>query len=679
MAAQPPAGSPVGARLQALDGLRGLALLGMLAFHGGLLQGGFLSIDVFFLLSGYLITSLLVRERVATGTVAVTAFWKRRARRLVPGLLALLVGVSIYAVLVASSTELARIRTASFATSAYVANWYAIAVGQGYWDHFAAPSPLNHAWTLAVEEQFYLVWPAVVLGVLALARGRIVILGIVTTLGSVASAVAMAVLYQPDAEPSRVYLGTDTRAYGLLLGATVGVVLGRRGAETAALGARGRTVVDVLAATSMVVLGVAWVRADGLAPWLYRGGFPALCVVAVPVIVAAAQPVATRVGRALSARPLQWLGTVSYGAYLWHWPIFITVHARFPELAPWPRFAIDLALTLPVAQLSWVVVERPILRRGLAALPHRALAPIAVVGVFALVLVTTTGAVAPPPDATTAVLAPLASVAADPSVPPTGGAGGAVGTSGPAGTGSSGGPVTVAPSGPRRLLVVGDSLGLYLGDELARPDAGRSVAGREVQAVNRSLAGCFLGRGTGRVRYQGRVIESEPEVCRTWAERWAADVAAFRPDDVLIISGNAGDGEREVDGRWLSTCSADFATWFGGELREAVAVLGATGARVHVTTVPYPRFPFLGRDLDASTDCMNRTITTALGASAPTPGTAPIAPSVTTVIDLAAWTCPTAEDCRREQDGAVLRPDGVHFQDGGARVAADWLVGELTR
>src|SRR5664279_6531447 len=153
-------------RVRALDGLRGAAVAGVLLFHGGHLLGGYLGVDLFFVLSGFLITSLLLVEAGARGTVGLGHFWARRARRLLPALALLMVGIALYCMVIASPTELAQIRGDALATLAYVANWRAVGASQNYWALFSAPSPLQHTWSLAIEEQFYLIWPLVFLGLL---------------------------------------------------------------------------------------------------------------------------------------------------------------------------------------------------------------------------------------------------------------------------------------------------------------------------------------------------------------------------------------------------------------------------------------------------------------------------------------------------------------------------------
>ena len=213
----------------ALDGLRAVAVLAVIAYHLGYgwARGGYLGVDTFFVLSGYLITSLLVVEFNGARRIDLRAFWARRARRLLPALLLVLGAVTVWAALVLRPDQLGSLRGDGLATLFYGANWRFVASGQSYFDVFSAASPLRHAWSLAIEEQFYLVWPLIAFACLRLARGRTRLLGAFCIAGAAGSIVLMASLYDP-ADPSRAYYGTDTRAHALLIGALLAVVLHRR-------------------------------------------------------------------------------------------------------------------------------------------------------------------------------------------------------------------------------------------------------------------------------------------------------------------------------------------------------------------------------------------------------------------------------------------------------------------
>ncbi|MGZ8763999.1 MAG: acyltransferase family protein, partial [Acidimicrobiia bacterium] len=303
------AGEPSIRHIPALDGLRGAAICGVLLFHGGHLTGGFLGVDLFFVLSGFLITSLLLVEAGSRlhAPIRLGAFWARRARRLLPALGGLLVGIAVYAVVFARPTELAQIRGDALATVFYGANWRAVGATHDYWSLFSAPSPLQHTWSLAIEEQFYLVWPLVFVGLLAwCGRAIAATVFVVATLGALGSAAAMWLLFDPGST-ARAYYGTDTRAAGILLGAALAGLLRWRGSCRGRLARIGLESAGLVAFAGLVI---AWTRLDGQATVLYRGGLFACGLAAVVVIAAAVHPVPGPIARVLSWRPLCLLGLV---------------------------------------------------------------------------------------------------------------------------------------------------------------------------------------------------------------------------------------------------------------------------------------------------------------------------------------------------------------------------------
>ncbi len=264
------------AHMPALDGLRGVAVAAVLAFHTGHFGGGFLGVDLFFVLSGFLITALLVQERRASGTIDLRRFWARRARRLLPALLVVLVAVLGYAAVLAVPGELAGIRDDVLATLGYVANWEHVAGAGGDVSPFAVLSPLEHTWSLAIEEQFYLLWPLVVTAVLALAAGsRRWLLAVVAGLGA-ASAGAMAALHDPGGDPARAYFGTDTRALSILAGAGLALVMIRRVPPRSW---PGRVALEAGGLAGAAALAAAWTVASPGDDRLYPGGF-VLCALA---------------------------------------------------------------------------------------------------------------------------------------------------------------------------------------------------------------------------------------------------------------------------------------------------------------------------------------------------------------------------------------------------------------
>jgi peptidoglycan/LPS O-acetylase OafA/YrhL len=401
-AAEPAPVAPTGStgripHLRALDGLRGFAVVIVVLSHftPGATPGGFLGVDLFFVLSGFLITSLLVTEWESSGTIALGDFWIRRARRLLPALLAVVVVVGLHGALTASDAEMHQLGLDGLGSLFYVANWRFIASGQSYVMEFiqTAPSPLRHMWSLAIEEQFYVVWPLVVIGAAAIARRlgprtrhplRWTLVGVCAVLG-IASATWMVVNGLGGTDLDRIYYGTDTRVFMILAGAAVGAVCAGRPQLPRAW--RLPTIgLGVLAAGALVLATLTVETAD---EWLYTGGYVGLAVVLVALLLAAGQPGPNPVARVLATRPLVGLGLISYGVYLWHWPIAVWVTEDQVGGGPVPLFLVRSALTLAASLLSYRLIEQPIRRHGLKALGRArwAVAPVAMASLAVWLLV----------------------------------------------------------------------------------------------------------------------------------------------------------------------------------------------------------------------------------------------------------------------------------------------------
>ena len=359
------------AYLPALDGMRGVAMLGIMGVHAGvyLTAGGFFLLDSFFALSGFLITSLLIVEWRKRGTIKLGAFWARRARRLLPALFFMLIGVSvIYGVFVPAGTY-PTLRGDALSALFYFANWHYIASGSNYFHMTGLTSPLIHTWSLAVEEQFYLVWPLVFLGVMKLTRSLRVLL-VVAVVGALASAIEMALLFNPT-NINRLYFGTDTHAQSVLVGATLAIGL-RLWAESRRKGDeqdwQARTPWARLVLTGIGVLGLAvsvvlYVTVHSDDAFAYRGGFLIAALAASAVLLSVSCAQCSPVARLLSFRPFTFIGRISYGMYLWHFPFFIFINEERTGLSRWPLFVVRVIPTIGIATLSFYFVERPI-RQG---------------------------------------------------------------------------------------------------------------------------------------------------------------------------------------------------------------------------------------------------------------------------------------------------------------------------
>jgi peptidoglycan/LPS O-acetylase OafA/YrhL len=379
-----------------LDGVRALAVGVVVLYHGGVgaFAGGFVGVDVFFVLSGFLITSLLLHEHAVTGTIDLARFWLGRVRRLVPASL-LVIAVSLLLLAVFSSADLPLLRGDAIASIFQVNNWHQVFTERSYFEAAGRPSLLQHYWSLAVEEQFYLVWPPVLL--FALTRLRRPTIGLACLGVAVASVLLMRLLYDPGSDPTRIYYGTDTRAMPLLAGvllAFVWPVMRRTRPVTGAA----RVALDVAGLVGLALVLAAVFEWTDYMPVVYQGGLSVLALGAVLLIASAAHPSST-VGRVLGVEPLRWIGRRSYGIYLWHWPVMAMTRADVDvRLSAGLLLALQVAATLLVADLSYRYVEMPIRRREarakVAALlarlrtPQRRLAvgavPVLLVAVLAL-------------------------------------------------------------------------------------------------------------------------------------------------------------------------------------------------------------------------------------------------------------------------------------------------------
>jgi peptidoglycan/LPS O-acetylase OafA/YrhL len=343
-----------------LDGLRAVAVAAVLLYHADIawFQGGFVGVDVFFVLSGYLITSLLLTERAASGTVRLGRFWARRARRLLPAAV-LVIAVSLLIVAAFQPGSLGSARGDALASLLYVNNWHEIVAGHSYFAAFARPSLVQHLWSLSVEEQFYLLWPPLLAVAAArMRRGRVAWL----LLGGIVVSTALCALLYRGGDPSRVYYGTDTRAAPLLLGALL--AFGWPAARlTRDVGRGASGVLDAIGLAGLAGLLVAIVTWRDFDPWLYPWGLLVVALASAAIVAAAVHP-AARVGRFLGVGPLRWIGQRSYGIYLWHWPVMALTRPGIDVSASrWVLAPAQIGLAVALAALSFRFVEQPI-RRG---------------------------------------------------------------------------------------------------------------------------------------------------------------------------------------------------------------------------------------------------------------------------------------------------------------------------
>jgi peptidoglycan/LPS O-acetylase OafA/YrhL len=555
-----------------LDGLRAVALLAIIAFHVGFtwLPGGFYSVDTFFVLSGYLITSLLVVEWNGSGTIRLRQFWARRARRLLPALFVLVAGVALVHLAFPSMLAWQDPMPDAAATLGYVANWHFIAADAGY---FVDNSPLLHTWTLAIEEQFYLVWPLVVLGVLCFSsrisrragrtpdrRRRLKALLAICMSGAAVSAFWMWHL-TPSGYDNRAYYGTDARAQSLLVGASIAVALKLASSKLAQR--------PVLTRRCGAAFGVAGVLATALTWWLvplgsalaFHGGFLLASLASGAIVAGAVLAPSGLSTRALAARPLRYLGTISYGAYLWYWPVYLVLLPHRLELGEWGFFFCIASATFSLAAISSKFIELPIRRGSISSWRAVVGAPAAAAVSLSLVAVSTVVAI------------PSISAAAALSSPQS--VGPAVATKF-----QSGG--TKPP--PVRILLVGDSMAGTLGATLA-PYA----SSYGIELINEGHPGCSVSTDS---IYRFALYQQPPgPPCElgnpnALLDQWRTWVNEYKPNVVVYLA-RSDLFDQEFDGSWTSIGHAGFDGFLLSQLQKGIGVLGSEGAHVVLLTSPY--------------------------------------------------------------------------------------------
>jgi peptidoglycan/LPS O-acetylase OafA/YrhL len=665
--------------IPALDGVRAFAVVGVMGYHGGIpwLPAGFLGVDAFFVLSGFLITSLLISEWQRRHTIGLGRFWARRARRLLPALLLVLVFVVLYAAFVAPAGTYPGLRLDALSTLFYVANWHFILIGGNYFNQTGLPSLLTHTWSLAVEEQFYLLWPLVVLGVLKF-TGRLWALLALSVAGALASATEMALLFRHGVDTTRLYYGTDTHGQCLLVGAALASGLAlfadrRRpaAARTHGGGAPGanpawvacsrwaRTLLSVLGGAGLVGAGLLWWRSSYNGSFLWEGGFlvAALATAAVLACVVCVPP--SWLGGALSVSPLRYLGRISYGLYLWHFPLFQWIDGERTGLSGYALFGARCGATLVVATASFYLVERPV-RQGAFFSQWRAWVggPVAVAAVsITVVLATGSGTLAAAPAHSPAAAAAAAAPAPAPSPAP----------SGPA-----------SPARPSRaqttVLMLGDStaltLGLGLSFEAAQYDA---------TLVDKGILGCGVAVVPEVSRHGVDASVAAPcnpatPASGQWPALWTGWIDRYHPAVVGVLAGRSEVSTVEWEGRSTDILDPAFAAYVRQQLQRAVDVGSSGGAAVVLFTAPCydsgeqfdgARWP---EDQPDRLNAYNALVRQVVAAN----------PQRAILINLDGLVCPGGT-FETQIDGVTVRaPDGVHlpysYDPGSPNTALDTLA-----
>jgi peptidoglycan/LPS O-acetylase OafA/YrhL len=658
------------AYLPALDGVRACAVVAVMLFHGGIphMDGGFMGVDAFFVLSGFLITSLLVGEWRQTLSIKLGAFWARRARRLLPALLLMLLFVAFFASVIVPKGTYGALRLDALATLLYVSNWHFILVNSNYFNETAASSPLLHTWSLAVEEQFYVIWPLVVLAVMYFTRSLRALFALCCA-AAIASAIWMYLLYDGGLNTNRAYLGTDTRSQCLFIGCALAVglvLLSHRAHEEGRLakgelwrpeGATSRALCALLGVIGAAGAIALWVLTTSVSSFPYSGGFFLIGLAVACIILSAVAAPRSLVPRVLSLTPVRYVGRISYGLYIWHWPIFIWLdHAR-TGLDGYQLFALRVLVTFAVSVVSFHLIERPI-RMGTFVSQWRAwlVVPAGVGAVVVAVIAATTG--------TTAV--------ASTALP------GDIGTTGSSTTTTT---TVLSPTAaqPVRVLLIGDSVALTLGLGLGLPteqerygyvlsDKGilgcGVVFGPEVELMGARDATPSACNGTP-------YSPGEPAAQQPWPNQWLSAITTVKPNVAVLLAGRWEVLDREYQGSWTNILHPAYATYVKSQLERASKLV--TGAGVHMVflTAPctdegeQPDGAPWPEDNPARLAVYNKLVREVAAAH----------PTTDSVVDLFGAACPGGKYAGTV-DGVVVRmpSDGVHFTVAGGQYLAPKIM-----
>lgn len=606
----------------------------------GITPGGFLGVSTFFTLSGFLITALMVAEHHRDARVSLRGFWERRLRRLMPAALTVIALITVASIWLADTTQWLRLRPDALASTFYVANWRFIAAGDAYGAMFQSPSPFTHFWSLAIEEQFYLVLPLLVVGVLAVGRGSRRFLAVVFGALTIASIVWANWLASSGATVDRLYFGTDVRLPELLVGSLLALWWMRREEP---LGKRARVVVAWSGPVALAVVVVSWRVVHVGDEFLYRGGFTAYSLLTVVVVVSAMVSVGP-MHRVLAWRPLVWVGMLSYAVYLFHYPILVWLR-QHSDMGGWTRLGVGLVLTFVAAVISGRLIEMPVReRRRFPAGRVFVAAAVGLVLTSVLVVAVTSrfNRDVSAGDTTTFDRAEawerfLEQTAAQ------------------------------ADSAAPQIRFYGDSTALLTAMGMStlsreRPDEFVSEGGFVE-------LGCGLLTGTERRRTDQ--IEQMPAECDTWQADWAAAGRAD-PGDVAVIQlgpWEVADQKLTPDGEFLSIdTSEELRAAMAQRLAEGVDALSEHHAAVVILAPPQVSFGRMdGTDRSepypASDSARMETFHQIINEVA-------ASRDHVEVVDLAGWV-------ESQPDDTVLRPDGVHFSDDGALRAAEWLAPQV--
>jgi peptidoglycan/LPS O-acetylase OafA/YrhL len=664
-----------------LDGLRALAVIAVLLYHGGVswAGGGFLGVEAFFVLSGFLITSLLVVEWRRSARIALGAFWGRRARRLLPALFAMVLVVGLHQALVGPAGAVPGLKPDGIAALFYFGNWHQIATQNNYFVATGPVSPLQHTWSLGIEEQFYVFWPVILLAVIWCSRrmvreGRserrtLLIVLAVSIVGALGSALEAALLFHSGSDPNRIYYGTDTRAMSLLTGASLAIAMAVFPVSTPRKQEQrpqpGRRLLGWLAALALVGVLAMMGFAAGESSWLYPGGLLGLDLAVALVITALVLAPASPVGRLFSLGPVRAVGQISYGIYIWHFPLFLWLDSDFTGRSGFSLLVLRLVVTLIVSLLSYFLLEQPVRRRRLPDGLVRTLAPVALGAALVALLV---GSAAASPSYSSG-LAPAKQTARY------------AGASGPCSvtlkdpgaygvspvppqvaavqqpqmeaahrlTWTRSSRVTFHTCPPKRVLLIGDSLAFSTGLAVMWGEQRYGV-----EMANAALLGCaFTNRG--QLNITG-TWSAQAAGCPGALGTWANEERTFHPRVVVFELGYRDEFDWRWNGRVVHLGQPAFDNYLQQRIEHYVTVLGRGGTKILFLSIPWTHPNPLpnGSPAPAGSAARHALINAMLSA------TARRHPGQVQVLDLDQYISP-GNHYNATLDGKLCRFDGVHF------------------
>ena len=692
-------------RWKALDGVRALAVVGVMLYHCGVkwVPGGLLGVDVFFVLSGFLITSLLLREVGGGGRISLGAFWVRRARRLLPALLLVLLAVMLWAAL-DPALDIHSVRLDVASALAYVANWRFAYSGQGYFAASSTPSPVLHLWSLGVEEQFYLFWPLLVAGVVALSRwlgrrrslagleaddaelkaarlpgsGRKAVFWL-AAIGTAASTGWLIYGALDGTDASRLYYGTDTRALALLTGAMLAACLPLPRSPVLVRPrisvVRWWSLVGALALGGLITIFVIVGGQDRL---LYRGGFLVVALVVAILLAALVKAPRGPISRLLSLPPLVHIGRISYGLYLWHWPVILFATASRTGLHGSNLLAFRLVASLTLAELSYGLVERPILSGGIRGRRLAIVSLVAAVGLVGVAgpwsavaragggngasVASKLDSLAKVQERDSSALTKKRVTAVKPTTP-------SVTSTSTAEKLPGGAPAVVpnpVPAEPVNAVLFGDSTAWTAA--LALQGMGPAW---KVNLINASHIGCGIAPGVGAG--DGDQAPVKYGECWTWPQDWLKTVQVQKPDISLVVLGHWETVNRKVGNVVMHIGQPVYDNLLKAQFEKVVSVLGSAGGKVALATAPCylrperPDGTYWPQDDCTRVQDFNKIVWQVAAEH----------PSNVVVLDLYQFFSPDGK-WHLDIDGHQVRdPDGIHFNINGGKYLAPVFLGGI--